>query len=242
MTQGPLLSLFERLFGGTAGVAESGSHARQIARLAEGLQSGDARHGELSDDPQQSAVLLAAYLDGGLSDSAQRDVHARLSQSPSALHEIASADSFLNSVSAAREAVPADLIAAALVQHRPATAPRRSVALWKWSGVALAMAAGAIAAVALINRQHLMPADPATPLTAKIAPAPVTEPAQQPPMLAQPQPPEGKPQAPMVARKKTPAPAIAPAASPKTAPQPSTRPAKPQMAPEGFDSMPPQRR
>ncbi len=239
MTPGPLHALFERLFGGTDDAAKDSAHACQTAHLAADLDHGDDHHGELSDSPERSTALLAAYLDGGLDEAKQNDLLARLSQSLTALHELASARAFLGAVAASRETAPADLVASSIAMSRPtatsSSSPRRSFSIWKWSGVALAMAVAAIVAVVIVNRQPV-PTDTTAPITAKTIPDPETAPDA--PKFAQPQMPKGTDHAPVMAGKKVPPANMAPAASEEAMPLPSSRREMPKMAPEIFDTVP----
>jgi len=231
VTPGTLHALFERLFGGTDDAAKDSAHARQTAHLA-----ADLDHGE-SDT--LDVVQLAAYLDGGLDEAKQNDLHARLSQSPAALHDLASADAFLEAMAAAREAAPAGLVASTIAISRPAatspSSPRRSFPIWKWSGVVLAMAVAAIMAVLIINRQTV-PTDSTAPITAKAVPNPAMAPDV--PKFAQPQAPKGTDHAPTMAGKKEAPANMAPAASEEPMLLPSPRREKPSIAPESFDTVP----
>jgi len=231
VTPGPLHALFERLFGGTDDAAKDSAHARQTAHLAADLDRGES--------DALDVVQLAAYLDGGLDEAKQNDLHARLSQSPTALHDLASADAFLEAMAAARETAPADLVASTIAISRPAatspSSPRRSFPIWKWSGVALAMAVAAIVAVVIVNRQPV-PTDATAPITAKTVPNPATAPDA--PKVAQPQLPKGTDHAPVMAGKKMPPANMAPEASEETMPLPSSRKEMPSMAPESFDTVP----
>ena len=231
MTPGTLHALFERLFGGTDDAAKNSAHARQVAHLA-----ADLDHGELDT---LDVVQLAAYLDGGLDEAKQNDLHARLSQSPAALHDLASADAFLKAVAAVRETAPADLVASTIAMNRTAatspSSPRRSFPIWKWSGVALAMAVAAIVAVVIVTRQPI-PTDATAPITAKAVPSPAMAPDA--PQVAQPQIPKGTDHAPVMASKKVPPANMAPAASEEAMPLPSSRKEMPKMAPESIDTAP----
>ncbi|CAA7627261.1 hypothetical protein [Magnetospirillum sp. SS-4] len=217
MTPGPLHALFERLFGNADNAAGDGVHPRQVAHLATGLDRGESDALDVAE--------LAAYLDGGLNETGQQDIHARLSQSPTALHDAASADTFLDALAASREAAPADLMASAVAMSRVAatlpSSPPRSFPIWKWSGVALAMAVAALAVLVIVSRTA-PPTDTTQPVTAKSAPTPVT-PADG-PRLAQPRPRQGESTPPpVVAGEKTAPTYLAPAASQETMPQPSVR-------------------
>lgn len=230
-----LHSLFERLFGGKDGAPKTDGDARLTAHLSARLDEQRAAWQEVSDGPEGSPALTAAYLDGGLGEAAQQDFHARFARSPADFHEIASADAFMDAIAAARETAPADLVASTIARSRTATVlvlPSRRTVLWKWSGIAVAMVAAAIAVLVIVNRQ-MPPTDSKTPSIAKTAPGSGTVP--QSPVIAQPQ----DIQSPAVAGKEpSPStPAMAPVASPEPAPSPSPRP-KPAMAPEGFDTMP----
>ena len=222
MTPGPLHSLFERLFGSADGASKDRAHARQAADLVAGLKDGDSQ--ELADSPERSTALLAGYLDGGLNEAAQRELHSRLSQSPAAFEEVASADAFMEAVTAARETAPADLVAATLARGRPAAvstvAPKRFPGIWKWSGAVLVLAAAAIAVLVIVGRQSV-PTDTTAPMTAKIAPGRTAAP--QGPAVA------GKVVAPS-------RPAMVPAGNEATVPSPRSQ--KPAMAPEGSDAVP----
>lgn len=224
MTPAPLHSLFERLFGGTDGAGRI--DARHTAELAAGMEHGDPTKGELADNPERSTALLAAYLDGGLDDAAQQEVHARLSQSPARVHEVASADAFLEAMASAGATAPADLVTAIIARNRPATVsklpPRRSFAIWKWSGVAVAVAV--LAVLVIVGRQSV-PTDTAVPVAVKSVPRSVAD--QMPHQVA-------KPQAPQ----RSSSPAMAPATSKENPPGQVTAPTKPSMAPEGFDVVP----
>ncbi|MDO8607733.1 MAG: zf-HC2 domain-containing protein [Phaeospirillum sp.] len=231
MTPGPLHALFERLFGGTDDPAKDSAHARQAAHLAADLDRGES--------DTLDVAQLAAYLDGGLDEAAQQDIHAHLSQSPAAFHEAASADAFLEALAAAQETAPADLVASTIAMSRPAavspSSPRRSFPIWKWSGVVLAMAVAAIVAVVIVNRQPV-PTDATAPITAKAVPSPTMAPDA--PKVAQPQIPKGTDHAPVMAGKKEPPANLAPAASEETMPLPSSRGDLPKMAPQNFDTVP----
>lgn len=236
MTPGILHSLFERLFGSTDGASNGSGHARQVADLAAGLNHGNARHGELAENPERSAAFLAAYLDGGLDEAAQRDIHARLSGSAVAFHEAASADAFLDAITAERESAPADLVASTLARNHPAavspSSPRRSFPIWKWSGLIAGLATAAIVVLVIANRQPI-PTDATAPITAKADQSPVTA-ADAPRFIAPQIPKENS----SVAGKKTSPANMAPAASQETMPPPSSRRKMPKMAPESFDTVP----
>jgi hypothetical protein len=225
VTPGSLHALFERLFGGTDDATMGAAHAREIAHLATGQDHGEKDTLDVAE--------LAAYLDGGLDEEAQQDIHSRLSQSPTALHDATSADAFLETVTAAREAAPPDLVTSVIAKSQPvgisASSPHRPNPIWKWSGVALAMALAALAALVIVGRTT-PPTDTTQPVTAKSVPSPDTAP----PKLAQPQP--GAP--PAIAGEKITPTYLAPAASEETMPPPSSRPGKPGLAPEGIDTMP----
>ena len=231
MTPGTLHALFERLFGGTDDAAKDSAHARQTAHLA-----ADLDHGE-SDT--LDVVQLAAYLDGGLDQAKQNDLHARLSQSPAALHDLASADAFLEAMAAARETAPADLVASTIALSRPATvspsSPRRSFPIWKWSGVVLAMAVAAIVAVVIVNRQPV-PTDTTAPITAKAVPNPAMAPDA--PKVAQPQIPKGTDHAPVMAGKRVPPANLAPAVSEETMPTHLPSLSEPALVPNAPEIMP----
>lgn len=161
MTQGPLHSLFQRVLDGDH-VPAAPPHALEAVVLAEGLRGNEDDDGiELADTPERSAALLAAYLDGGLDDEAQRDVYTRLSRSSAALHDAASADALLDAVAASKSAAPAALVAAALARGRPvavmAAEPRRRLWLWRWPGASLALAAASLA-VMIIASDLFVPA------------------------------------------------------------------------------------
>lgn len=148
------------------------------------------------DDPRLAAELARAL---------DRDGH---DEALAQLHDMASADAFVAAVEAKRDTAPWDLVASA---SRPRRAP-----MWKWSGMALAMAAAVMAAFIILNRQPL-PASPTAPVTAQTAaPAPTTlaEPAKPAPSML---PAVGGYTMP-TAGKKAPAPAMAPAASMETVP------------------------
>ncbi|CUW41238.1 conserved protein of unknown function [Magnetospirillum sp. XM-1] len=207
MTPGTLHALFERLFGDADNVADNAAHPRQVAHLA-----ADLDHGE-SDT--LDVVQLVAYMDGGLDEAKQNDLHARLSQSAAALHDLASADAFLENVATSRDAAPADLVASTIAMSRPAailpSSPRRSFPIWKWSGVALAVTVAALAVLVIVSRTA-PPTDTTQPVTAKSAPIPVA-PADG-PRLAQPRPRQGgSTPPPVVAEEKTAPTYLAPAAS-----------------------------
>jgi hypothetical protein len=237
VTRGPIHSLFERLFGETDGKRSDAIDAGVAAHLAAAVdQQQDSRHGELSDTPERSVAMTAAYIDGGLDKAAQQDIHVHLSRSPEALHEVVGADAFVKAVEESKEAAPTDLVASVIARSRPTTVltlkPRRTVAFWKWSGAALALAA-AIATLVIVYRQTL-PTDSNAPITAKSAPGQVTAPES--PKIVQPLAPQGNAVPPAVAGKEEAKPKMAPAGNEATVPS-SDQP-KPAMAPEGFDTMP----
>lgn len=171
MTPATLHSLFDRLFGGTDGAGRI--DARHAAELAAGMEHGEPTNVELDDDPERSTALLAAYLDGDLDDAVQQEVHMRLSQSPALLHEVASADAFLDAMASARVAAPAELVATIIARTRPATVltpPQgRSFAIWKWSGMAVALAVAVFAVLVFIGRQSV-PTDTSVPVAVKSVP------------------------------------------------------------------------
>ena len=240
MTTGPLHSLFERLFGGGSAAPEGGDH-RLAAELAARLDQGRGDdHEKAAANPEPTTALLAAYLDGGLDEAAQRDIHARLVAAPAALHDAASADAFLAAIEATKQSAPADLVAAELARSMPASgtrpAPRRSFGLsWIWSG---AVAAVAIAAIVTLFVWWNSNMTASTPIAVQPIPAVPTEPP--PPVLAQPQAPEASPQPAAVAGKeetKPSAPAMMPAGSEEVVPGAKPHRPKPGMVPDS-ETMP----
>ncbi|MDO8605145.1 MAG: hypothetical protein Q7R40_01285 [Phaeospirillum sp.] len=233
MTPGPLHALFERLFGEADNAARGSVHAHQAAHLAASLDRGESDALEVPE--------LAAYLDGGLDEASQQNIHARLSQSPSALHEAASADAFLGAVKASQLRAPVDLVASILTNGQPtgisASSPPRSFPIWKWSGVALGMVVAVLAVMVIVSRTA-PPTDITQPVTAKSAPTPVA-PADT-PKLAQPQPRQGENKPPVVAGEKVAPTYLAPTALEETMP-PSSRTKSMPFAPEGADIMPGQK-
>lgn len=261
MSQGSLHSLFERLFGNADDAPKGNEHARHTAHLASGFdaQRGSG-HGELADNPEHSTALMAAYLDGGLNETAQQDIHARLAQSPAALHDLDSADAFLSAITQEPQIAPADLVASVIARNRPTAsvskvAQKRIPVFWQWSGALVGLAVAVVAAVIILNRQSL-PTDVTTPIIAKSAqpqtPATAGKDASssQPAMLpagAEITVPTSKNcnvASPDQAKGNSPAPCpkteagtiLAPAASKSV--MPSSHPQKPTMVPEGMDRMP----
>jgi len=227
VTPGTLHSLFERHFGGTDGAGRI--DARHAAELAAGMERGDPTNGELADNPERSTALLAAYLDGGLDDAAQQEVHARLSNSPAQVHEVASADAFLDAMESARVTAPADLVTTTISKRRTAAVlippPRQSSAIWKWSGMVVAVAVAVVAVLVIVNH-HAVPTDNAVPIATKAVPGKVASPET--PMIAKPQIPHGG----------VPLPGATPAASEESTPRTHPRREQPTMAPEGLDTAP----
>lgn len=203
MTTGPLHSLFERLFGGGSVAPEDGDHrlaAELAVRLDEGRGDG---HGDAAANPEPTTAQLAGYLDGGLDEAAQRDIHARLASAPAALHDAASADAFLAAVEATRQSAPADLVAAELARSLPASATRpaafRSFRLaWMWSGAIIAVAIAAIVTLFVWWNSNMTAS---TPIAIQPIPALPTEPP--PPVLAQPQAPAANPPATIAGKDET---------------------------------------
>jgi len=163
--------LFERLLGNAA-PPTGDVQARQLAELSARLESDD---GELAE-----TALLAAYLDDGLDAASQLDLHLRMARSASALHDIASADAFIEAVTVGLKTAPADLVAASLARSQPARAVRRSFRLWTWSGVVAALAAAAIVGFFGLDRQA-PPLPAPLPVVATLPPAPAPIP---PPVVA----------------------------------------------------------
>ena len=240
MSPGPLQSLLDSLFGDAAGVSPTGSYAHEAAELAAGLSRGEIEPEELADNPDHSVVRLAAYLDGALDETTQQELHGRLSRSPALLHDVMSADAFLDATLKRHETAPVDIVAATLARGRPTStstsSARRSSRIWTWSGVVVAMAAAAVVAMIIVSR-HAVPTDSTVPATASNAPAPQDAPGTS--KLAQPQPSGGIPTTPVLAGKETqhpPVSTILPAAGPDTVPK--AKMPKPIMAPESFDTAP----
>jgi len=164
VTPATLHALFERLLG-NAGPPTGDAHA---------VLAGE---GELAETPERSIALLAAYLDDGLDAATQQALHARMARSAAALHDVASADAFIDAVTAAMETAPADLVAASLSRSHPARAirPRRSFRLWTWSGAVAALATAALVGWVSIDH-HAPPLPTLLPITATLTPAPAPPP------------------------------------------------------------------
>jgi hypothetical protein len=219
-------SLIERLLA-EAGKAGDG-RARLVAELS-------ARVGGESPPSKATPEMMAARLDGDSDKERQGEADAVFAASPEALHDLASAAAFLDTVDAERKPAPADLVSAAIGSAQPRQAampaPRRSWLRWQLVGAGIGLALAALAAVLIVGRQA-GPVDPKAPLIAK------PEAPAEAPKMAQPKAKEPPAMVPAGAedvvptRKQTPKPAGAEEAAP------APRQGAPRFAPESPDVMP----
>jgi hypothetical protein len=122
--------------------------------LAAGIAA--ALDSEENRQPAIDAALLAAYLDGGLTEEEKEAVHAQLNASGLARIELASAISLLAAVEQAPQRPPAELMAhagALLKVRQRQRAPRQ---IWQWlSGsrvrLGFGLAFAALIAVVVVN-------------------------------------------------------------------------------------------
>ncbi len=149
-------SLMERVLDGDAGVP--GDRARIAAALAAVLDDADvAESAELGGSPEESAALLAGFLDARLDEDGRFDestlarIRAVLSTSPAVFQDAMAAAAFLDELGQRHEAVPDDLMRAVLARPAHVPAPQRRLR-WAWPVFAvLAMAAVALI-VAVLGR------------------------------------------------------------------------------------------
>jgi hypothetical protein len=111
-----LASLFEAMVG-DAGVsgdrAASVNLSRFAAELAARLSPG-AANASLDTGMNDQVAMLAAYLDGGLDDSARQRVEALLAASPAELQNAIASLVHVEDIARARSAAPGDLVEAAI--------------------------------------------------------------------------------------------------------------------------------
>lgn len=149
-------SLMERVLDGDAGVP--GDRARIVAALAAVLDDTDvAVSAELGGSPEESAALLAAFLDARLDENGRFDegtldrVRAVLSTSPAVFLDAMAAASFLDELGQRHEAVPDDLMRAVLARPAHVTTPRRRLR-WAWPVFAVLAMATVALIVAVLGR------------------------------------------------------------------------------------------
>jgi hypothetical protein len=171
--------LFERLFGEVPADIVAAT-----AALSASLDSDGAA--ELGNTPEDSAALLAAYLDGTLhGDDA---VLALLAASSPAFHEAIAAADFIDAVTMDRSQAPGDIVATALIVPPPARRPRWA---WRISGAAAVLAMAALAAMLILGRPVSTPGETTVPManvplsaplpaaSGETAPLPKARPPQQ---------------------------------------------------------------
>jgi hypothetical protein len=177
VTPHPLHALFERIFG-DAQTPDTADRARK-----DGTSSFDVHSLAMEIEPQphdtapstdSDIALVSGWLDGELDGPALERFSARLAHSPELLEEVSSAEAFLDASNASVQKASPAAIKAAIEAGRPRAkvpTPRHQKwqAWWKWSGIALAMAAVAIVAIVLVSPRHA-PTDKTVPMTAAKVP------------------------------------------------------------------------
>lgn len=211
MTRTPDL-LLSRFLGAEERAPEEAGDPRVAAELAaQALASAQ----DIDGDAELRVAMMAAYLDGELTDSDRVETDAILAASPAALEEMASTAAFVDAVSEKRRPVPRDLLVQAVATPERERAPRRFK--WRWACAVAAVAAAV--AVVVLGTHAFRSVDPKAPLMA--TPSTGKEPAR----LAEPE------------RKGPLAPTMVPAGSDEVVPQhdPSQ---KPRLAPDEMDVAP----
>jgi hypothetical protein len=125
-----LASLFEAMVG-DAGVSGDRATSIDVSRFAAELAarlSPSAANASLDTDMNDQVAMLAAYLDGGLDDSARQRVEALLAASPTELQNAIASLVHLEDITRARSAAPGDLVDAAIAGWKKSPERGRQVA------------------------------------------------------------------------------------------------------------------
>ena len=115
-----LASLFEAMVGDVSvsgDKAASVNVSRFVAELAIRLSTGE-QHAWLGTGSNDDVAMLAAYLDGGLDDSARQKVEALLAASPAKLQNAIASLVHIEDIARARSAAPGDLVEAAIARWK----------------------------------------------------------------------------------------------------------------------------
>lgn len=177
MTPNPLHALFERIFGDaqTPDAADSAQKAGLSNFDMHSLAIEIEPHpNHLSPSTDSDIALVAGWLDGDLKGAALERFNTQLAHSPELLEDVSSAEAFLVASNASMQKATPTAIKAAIEAGKPrekvaAPSHQKWPAWWKWSGIALAMAAAAIVAIVLISPRHA-PTDQTAPMTAAKVP------------------------------------------------------------------------
>jgi hypothetical protein len=125
-----LASLFEAMVGDarlSGDKAVSVNVSRFAAELAARLPTGEPS-ASLDTDMNDQVAMLAAYLDGGLDDSARQWVEALLAASPAELQNAIASLVHLENIARVRSAAPDDLVDAAIARWKESPEGAKRVA------------------------------------------------------------------------------------------------------------------
>jgi Ca-activated chloride channel homolog len=160
MNRTELENAFERLLAEPEAAMHVADSARARAALLSALTRANAAAGA---EHGVTAEKLAAYLDGALDADEVEDFSAALLRAPDELHELESAQSFLDAVTEKTSAPPQDLLAGVLAdaaRETPKSAPAkrrwstlRRVRNWGLAGAAVS----ALLAVGFLAEQQYRP-------------------------------------------------------------------------------------